>query len=170
MGYGKTVKWENTLKVVPVSSLSSLLLFHINIALDNLLNFNFINLGFIFWQNEWFPCAGGKKEFPFKIIIMIFQSNCIFLLASQPQIECVIKVHQIAMCLSQNNFKCSFFVCLTFSGEKKRKTRNHALASQLLSEKSGINVFICLAVKLITDNSQRSVILSRGEGMPNLVI
>lgn len=75
-------------------------------------------------------------------------------------------MHQIAVYLSQNNFKYSFFVYLTFSGEKKRKTRNCALASQILSEKSGINVFICLAVELITDNSQKSVIL----GVGNMVI
>lgn len=81
---------------------------------------------------------------------MIFQSNCTVLLASQSQIECVInQMHQIAMYLSQNNFKYSFFVCLTFSGETKRKTRNYTLASQILSEKSGMNVFICLAVELI---------------------
>lgn len=59
---------------------------------------------------------------------------------------------------SQNNFKYSFFVCLTFSGEKRRRTRNRALASQILSDKSEIHAFICLTMKLITDNSQRNVI------------
>lgn len=77
-------------------------------------------------------------------------------------------MHQIAMSQSQKNFNYSFFVFLILSGENKRKTRNHALASQILSGKSGINVFICLSVKLITDNSQKSVIL--GGFMPNLVI
>lgn len=62
------------------------------------------------------------------------------------------------MYLSQNNFKYSFFVCLTLSGEKRRRTRNRALASQILSDKSEIHAFICLAMKLITDNSQRNAI------------
>lgn len=85
---------------------------------------------------------------------MMFKSNCAVLLAPQSRIEYVInKMHQIAMYLSQNNFKYSFFVCLTFSVEKKRKIRNRALASQILSEKSEIHAFVCLAVKLITDNS-----------------
>lgn len=52
---------------------------------------------------------------------MIFQSSYTLLLASQSQMEHVIKVHQIAMYLSQNNFKYSFFVCLTFSGRRRGK-------------------------------------------------
>lgn len=52
---------------------------------------------------------------------MIFQSSYTLLLAFQSQMEHVIKVHQIAMYLSQNNFKYSFFVCLTFSGRKRGK-------------------------------------------------
>lgn len=63
MGYGKAVKWESTLSVLPVSWLSSWLLLHINITLADLLNFGFINLGFIFDKMSDFNMSEEKKNF-----------------------------------------------------------------------------------------------------------